>query len=732
MEKRAWIASTLWLGLCVVIVAWTAAVLVFRGLPTYDDTGYVLAIIQNYNHGKRLFVDLFSQYGPFYTQYYYFLGTLIPGGINHDVLGWVTVAHWTAGALLAGLAGLRLSGQLAVAVMCTLASAISMRGLRAEPGHPVSLCLLLAMALLPLVPGPYSRLAHLRLFGTGAVVGALCLTKINLGVFTGMAVVIPLLAFGPDRWLRLLGVMLSWLAVCLPALFVGPPWGRNARLVLILPVTTGALALAAVATFAWRPSEGRYRRSHVTSMVLGCISMLGISLAIELVRGSSATSLWDGIIRRPLALPGVFFLPPEVPMFIVAYAGAFIVGILLWLLLARAGSVLSPGLYVSGVCIIGMMWILIIYFNTQRFGYALGIMSAVVVPLVSVTIMTMTRRVADRTVYFAISGVVLWPLLSLYPVCGAQIAVPSGLGTAVLPALVAIYISSGWCLATWRWQVLSRTIGWAGACVAMVIALGIAVVNTKRYQGHVPLQFAGTARFRIPPVMAAEIKAVVANVQRHGGAFVTQPGFGSFYPWTGVDYPSGYMATIYSKLLRPYELAATLSRFPPQRPFLAIYSKSIMDFWLGGHDDGDDPVSTWLMAHTNPVYSGPVYQLRASSATPTFEPVHVAEVVAAGEHALASVTLPTQVVAKARVMEVFSKVNGRFLRDRVEWLTVRRAGDGTWSRAQLRLPWQVLEAIRANDKIALWFSSHEEPWLAGVIVARVEHSHVVPMPDSDR
>src|SRR5262245_1323385 len=130
-EKKTWIATILWWGLCVVIVAWVAGIQVFQDLPSHDDTGYVLAIIQNYNQGKKLFVEVFSQYGPFYTQYYYVLAHVISGRITHDVLGWVTVVHWTAGALLAGLAGLRLSGQLAVAVMCTLASALSMYWLRA-------------------------------------------------------------------------------------------------------------------------------------------------------------------------------------------------------------------------------------------------------------------------------------------------------------------------------------------------------------------------------------------------------------------------------------------------------------------------------------------------------------------------------------------------------------------------------------------------------------------------
>src|SRR5262249_28877510 len=150
-----------------------------------------------------------------------------------------------------------------------------------------------------------------------------------------------------------------------------------------------------------------------------------------------------------------------------------------------------------------------------------------------------------------------------------------------------------------------------------------------------------------------EVQAIVVNVQRHGSAFLTQPGFSSFYPWVGVDYPSGYLATIYSKLLRPSELDYNLNRFPLQRQFLAIYSKSMMRFWLNDQDDGSDPVSSWLMAHTWPVYSGPVYQLRASSATPMFDPVHVAEVVAAGEHAVVSVTLPSRVVEEASFVEVF-------------------------------------------------------------------------------
>src|SRR5262249_46661318 len=131
-------------------------------------------------------------------------------------------------------------------------------------------------------------------------------------------------------WLRLTGVTVSWLAAFLPALFIGLPWGKAERLALILPVTTGAVMLAARATVSLRSGAGWYRKSHVIYAVAGCTAMLGMSLAFELVRGSTVAVLWDGIIKRPLALPGVFFFPPWVSMFMAAYAGAVLTGILLW------------------------------------------------------------------------------------------------------------------------------------------------------------------------------------------------------------------------------------------------------------------------------------------------------------------------------------------------------------------------------------------------------------------
>src|SRR5260370_25999563 len=143
----------------------------------------------------------------------------------------------------------------------------------------------------------------------GAIVGALCLIKINVGGFAAIAVVFAWTAGLPRLWRRWLLPAMVGVVTAVPFLLTFPlltlGWVFAFAVVVALSAAAvGVSCLAASARHVITPS-GRW-------IAGGGAVLLIVSLGIAVAGGTRPIDLWDGLVVLPLRIPQFFILPVTV------------------------------------------------------------------------------------------------------------------------------------------------------------------------------------------------------------------------------------------------------------------------------------------------------------------------------------------------------------------------------------------------------------------------------------
>jgi hypothetical protein len=91
-------------------------------------------------------------------------------------------------------------------------------------------------------------------------------------------------------------------------------------------------------------------------------------------------------------------------------------------------------------------------------------------------------------------------------------------------------------------------------------------------RAQVPLPFEGSTSIRLPHSQVAVYTWVTQNLRGHCSDFVTMPGYGSLYLWSGMRPPTGYNATAWTFLLNDREQRTTVSRMRRSPRPCAVYN----------------------------------------------------------------------------------------------------------------------------------------------------------------
>lgn len=289
------------------LVAMAAAVAAYFALFTqfapYDDEGTLLVTLKAFAHGHTLYSDIYTPYGPFYYELFGGLFALLGQAVTTDISRLIVLVIWVGTSFLFGLAAQRLTGRLMLGVTGMIVAFGALYALANEPMHPQVLCvLLLATFTLLVVAGPTSRVAWAGAAG-GALLAALALTKLNLGVFAvaavALAAVLTVEPLQRRRWLRW-PVIAGFIAlpVLLTARDLSIEWVRNLMAVEVL-------AAIAVVIAAWplRPRPGEDDRAIARWLLAAtagfALAFVAIMAAIVL-NGSSPADIYDGMVTEAM------------------------------------------------------------------------------------------------------------------------------------------------------------------------------------------------------------------------------------------------------------------------------------------------------------------------------------------------------------------------------------------------------------------------------------------------
>jgi hypothetical protein len=531
----------------------------YSGFANYDDEGYMLIALKSFLHHGHLYNDVFTQYGPFYYEFWGAFFELFGLSVNHDGGRAAAIFAWVAASLLFGVASWRMTRSILLGLATQILVFGAIITVANEPMHPGgTICLLLGtiVALSTLVRARPSPMAMALV---GAAVMALILVKINVGAFALISLALACAVSYPElarrRWLR---PALELLFVAVPLLLMtskfGEAWARH------YAVHVAIAALAVVV--ALRARRVRSRPGEELWWLLGGLVVVGATVCLAiLAAGTSPGGLIEGVIRQPLRQTDAFSIPFQLANRLYLFDLAGLAGALTFWYFARGRSGASSPAFVSWASLLGILAGLAMalstvgrtaLFDSVSFpGYQLSFLAFAWVALVP-----LAGRDDEDTSFARL----LLPLLAVlqalhaFPVAGSQIQWSAFL----LIPVGALCVADGVCgldraLVGERERRAVAALGLLAGVVAFLVVVNIQLrqpLNEFRanYDALPSLGLPGAEDVHLAPEEVALYQGVTAAIDQNCRSLVMLPGMNSFYFWTEEEPPTGFNATGWTTL----------------------------------------------------------------------------------------------------------------------------------------------------------------------------------------
>jgi len=514
----------------------------FSYFAQYDDTGSMLAIIQGFNEHGGLYRETFSPYGPFYSEFYLFVGRMLSVPITQDGIRWIVLALWVGSSLASSALAYRLTHRIWIALLVQALSFHMLDALVDEPGHPISLVAALLAAFALVVNWPREKEAgRVQAILAGTILGMLCMTKINLGLFAiaaaGTACVY---CSARDVFGRAARWIAAFLFCSLGVVLVKPSWPPETRLVFIavfLCALIAGLVSARGGKMEWRVL-GRFGIWALGALLVS----VTLCLSGALFGGTRWPDLIRGLIVQPMELGGVFITPPDMQRKDAVIAVASLIGACAWRLWAPASSLLERRISLAlRAVFVGLItaWVI----GCCAPWTVLAFLWIVALPPVSE--IDQKESNAERFGRLSLLLLAVGQVLGIYPVSGAQVGIPFYLATlCVVPVLHGLLLNLE------RADLLRLRPSLKFALPIAVLAapsLLLAKVWTEhvrlvanKYRRGVALRLPGTNLLRLERADAATCRCLAENLRNCRPSFVTLPGLNSLYAWAERPVPTGF------------------------------------------------------------------------------------------------------------------------------------------------------------------------------------------------
>jgi hypothetical protein len=526
----------------------------FTGFANYDDEGYMLTALKGFvNHGE-LYDRVFTQYGPFYYEFWDGVFQVFGLSVNHDNGRTVTEVVWVLSGLLLGLSLWRMTGSIVIGLATQILGFAPLFVLTNEPMHPVGIIALLLSTIVLISTFVRERESPYVLALLGAAVAALFLVKVNVGAFAIISTILACVVSYPVLWQR------KWLRYAIEALFVLIPvllmygkfdmsWARH------YAFHVAVSALAVVFLLHARPA-GRRVTSDLRWLVGGFLVLAIISCVAVLGAGTSIHGLIDGVIKQPLRQADAFSIPFGLSKRMYAFDFVGLGAAATYWFAARYRTTGAPSgtwraIWAVFAIVVGVTMIYAVPgqslpFNANTLeGFPISML-----PFCWVALIPLTPE--ERAPSFAR---LLLPLLAVlqslhgYPVAGSQIQ----LSALLLVPVGALCVGNGMRGLFTATELSTDRIALVGLATVAVVVLGWFTVNVYlkeqitlargNYNAGFSLNLPGSSKIHLGSEEEVAIyQGVVHAIDRDCSATVMEPGMDSFYLWSEQEPPS-YTAT---------------------------------------------------------------------------------------------------------------------------------------------------------------------------------------------
>ncbi len=492
------------------------------------DEGYLMITIRGFLDGHALYDPLFTQYGPVYYLYQLLARGLLHIPLTHDATRWLGIFHWLTASAVLGLAGRRLTGSALGGLFVFALAVVHLSELANEPGHPQELVIVL-MALGALaatkVRAKFGPIEWLALITAG-----LFFTKINVGVFFGLALALTLGCEISGRYARIAKLFLLVGCLGIPFLLMrrhlGLEWCRSYGAVV-------AAALGGTCLLAWRHSgETHFTRRDFLKAAACFLIPAGLLVSFALLTGSAPRALLNGLIITPLQMPALVLMP--LPISGLALFNALAALAVAAFVMVRTTS-LGLVVFLKLAYALAGAFVLIGQ-PTQQLAFLL--------PWVWLALLRV-RRADEAGARLPFARLFLCfatgaEAMQAYPVAGTQIAN----GTFLLVLTYALCLND----ALRNFSVAKITDAFAklrptsrlGLQTSVVLALVVVFANVwcdlpgvrRAYAAAAPLNLPGSKAVRMQPGAVALFQDLSHYLRTESDSFISYPCLNSLYFWT--------------------------------------------------------------------------------------------------------------------------------------------------------------------------------------------------------
>lgn len=592
---------------------------IFTVFAPYDDEGTLLVTLQSFVRGHVLYRDIYSEYGPFYYELFGAFFKLTGADVTNDASRLIVIVLWVGTSLSLGVAAQRLTGRLLLGLSATMAAFATLFVLVNEPMHPQGLCvLLLGGFTLLVVFGP----GHRRIwFGAaaGALLAALVMTKLNLGVFAVAATVLAAtLTMAPLQRRRWILWPVAAAAIAMPLLVaardIHVDWVRDM-------IAFQTLAMAAVVVAAW-PSAWRHRPGGEDGgawrWLLGAsagfaVAFVAILVAI-LFTGVTLADVYSGVVTEAMRVRDVvlnqFPMSPAVVDWGLAALAAAVLSLLL-----RLGEgeepTLWPGLLrlVVGITI----WWTVARITPVSVGPTAGNQVSLPGILAWVAVVPPAGVVESQYKRFLrvlLPALAVAEMLQVYPVAGSQV----GISALMYVSVGALCLGDGLvCLRRWAAARGGLPLQRFGVIVAVgltALAVDFGINSVARpaangavlYHDQKALPFAGARLLHLPESDENTYAWIIDLVHRyHCTNFIGYPNIDSFYLWAGIEPPAPAAPGAWIEAMDDEKQQRVVDELRATPRPCAIRSNQRAGLWLGGDPVPDAPLVNYVLHDFHPV-----------------------------------------------------------------------------------------------------------------------------------
>lgn len=579
-------------GAVTILLVPIAYASMFSVFNAYDDEGYFLMTLRDYLSGHALFSDASTLYGPFFYEVMGGLFKVLGVEVTTDSGRMVTMVIWLLASLAGAAATLRLTRSLLLGIGAQFVTFHALAALTSEPMQPAGL---LSLLLIAMVAAAAYRSTRPRATAVviGLAVAALCLVKINVGLFAGLALVFASAA-GAGRWRKVLlpatGALMVAIPFVLMAGLLNQEWVVEYALVAGLSAAGVTFACLAVPPMTASPPALIWIAGSATVLAIAC-------LGIAILGGTHPAALFDAIVAVPANLPQLYVWPLRINAGYVIWAGASLGAAILGV---RTVIHVSPAIRgVARIAVGALTWLAVLLLPSSLLFLA--------VPLAWVATQDPRKEAGGPTDPYArllLPALAVTESLQAYPIAGTQLS----MAALMLVPIGAIALNDGiGQLREYSARDSRRSIvaiaSWA-APMAVIVNLAFyqlfAFLAVSAYQSTQPLGLHGAELVRVAPHRAAAVRSLVAAINQECSTFITLPGMASLYLWTGQRPPAQLYAGVWMYLLDPAQQQHVVIQVQAEPRLCVVRDQTVVDFWAEGRPIPDRPLVDYIVSSFAP------------------------------------------------------------------------------------------------------------------------------------